>query len=85
MCADELLYLLCICNFIAVNVLIFVLRFDTAANVGTCFDRGVLVENGLYANSRITSFQKAQSLQTLKIGNKSKVESGINAAFTVAL
>lgn len=65
-CADELLYLLCICNFIAVNVLIFVLRFNTAANVGTCLGRGVLVENGLYANSRITSFQKAQSLQALK-------------------
>ena len=66
MCADELLYLLCICNFIAVNVLIFVLRFDTAANVGTCLGRGVLVINVLYANSRITSFQKVQSLQTLK-------------------
>ena len=48
------------------NVLIFVLRFDTAANVGTCLCRGVLVANGLYANSRITSFQKAQSLQALK-------------------
>ena len=84
-CADELLYLLCICNFIDLNVLIFVLRFDTAANVGTCLDRGVLVENVLYANGRITSFQKVQSLQALKIGNKSKVESGINAAFTVVL
>ena len=65
-CADGLLYLLCICNFIAVNVLIFVLRFNTAANVGTCLCRGVLVINVVYANSRITSFQKAQSLQALK-------------------
>lgn len=48
------------------NVLIFVLRFNTAANVGTCLDRGVLVINVLYANSRITSFQKIQSLQVLK-------------------
>ena len=48
------------------NVLTFVLRFDTAANVGTCLDRGVSVENVLYANSRITSFQKTQSLQVLK-------------------
>ena len=32
----------------------------------TCFGRGVLVENSLYANSRITSFQKVQSLQALK-------------------
>lgn len=69
-CADGLLYLLCICNFIAVNVLIFVLRFDTAANVGTCLCRGVLVENVLYANSRITSFQKVQSLQALKTFSK---------------
>jgi len=51
----------------------------------TCLCRGVLVINVLYANSRITSFQKIQRLQVLKIGNKSKVESGINAAFTVAL
>ena len=65
-CADELLYLLCICNFIAVNVLIIVLRFNTAANVGTCLGRGVLVENGLYANRRKTSFQKIQNLQELK-------------------
>ena len=59
-----------------------------ACDVGVrylCLDRGVLVINVLYANSRITSFQKIQSLQVLKIGNKSKVESGINAAFTVAL
>ena len=32
----------------------------------TCLGRGVLVENGLYANSRITSFQKIQNLQELK-------------------
>ena len=32
----------------------------------TCLCRGVLVENVLYANSRITSFQKVQSLQALK-------------------
>ena len=50
--------------------MIFVLRFDTAANVGTCLGRGVLVENGLYANSRITSFQKMQSLQVLKTFTK---------------
>ena len=32
----------------------------------TCLDRGVLVINVLYANSRITSFQKTQRLQVLK-------------------
>ena len=32
----------------------------------TCLGRGVLVANALYANSRIASFQKTQSLQALK-------------------